>query len=624
MGSNVGKPDRHDIAPSSREPRREVLVRRFSCAALALAVVICFSPAFAASFVSWDDLDNLIKNTRWRGLGPAELKWMFTSFHLGHYQPLTWLSFAVDHALWDLEPSGYHATNILIHAANAVLFFLLARRLIHIGVAGADPALGAPARVDLTLSAAFAAALWALHPLRVESVAWVTERRDVLSTLFLLLAALAYLSAVEPGAPRVHSRRAYWLAVVMLLLSCLSKAWGMSFFVLLLALDVYPLRRLPANPLRWFSRDSARVLVEKSPMVVIGVATAVLAANAQHAGQATKSLSEWPLASRVSQSLYGLSFYLEKSIAPTDLAPLYQLPAKLNPLEPRFLGAYFLVAAVGIGLLLALRRSRAPALPAAIAIYTVMLAPVLGILQSGEQLVADRYSYIATMPVAVLTAIAGLWAYNRIRAGRALAASRVGPLLGPVAAIPVVSLGALSFAQTTIWHDSLSLWEHAVAVAPCSASYDYLGDELLRQDRPNNAADAYQQAAELSPRDGRAWFCLANVLKDQGHTDEAEHAYVEATKCLSVAYQAYQNLGLMYLGMGRKDDAYRQFELAVADLEDQSKGTRPLSGGPYMVLGLARKDQGRLDEAAALFRKAVPFQDTHEDALRQLQALGRS
>src|SRR5262245_60180833 len=240
--------------------------RWLGAGALVLLVLVSFSPAFSAQFLAWDDADNLIKNQHWRGASAENLRWMFTTFHLGHYQPLTWVSFAIDYELWRMDPGGYHGTNILIHAANAALFFVLARRLLHIGVTRSDPERGGPVRPELTLAAAVAAALWAVHPLRVESVAWVTERRDVLSTLFMLLSALAYVHAVEIGVPRVRSWAAYGLAVLLLALSCLSKAWGMSFFVLLLALDAYPLRRLSGNPLRWLSRDSLRVLAEKAPM----------------------------------------------------------------------------------------------------------------------------------------------------------------------------------------------------------------------------------------------------------------------------------------------------------------------------------------------------------------------
>src|SRR5262245_32043414 len=173
---------------------RDARYRWLGAAALVLLVIVSFSPAFSAQFVSWDDTDNLIKNSHWRSFTPQSLRWMFTAFHLDHYQPLTWLSFAVEYTFWGMDPSGYHGTNILIHAINAVLFFLLARRLLHIGLTGADPRRGGAARPELTAAAALAAALWAVHPLRVESVAWVTERRDVLSTLFMLSGALAYIN----------------------------------------------------------------------------------------------------------------------------------------------------------------------------------------------------------------------------------------------------------------------------------------------------------------------------------------------------------------------------------------------------------------------------------------------
>jgi cytochrome c-type biogenesis protein CcmH/NrfG len=629
MGSSPEQNKQTSPARADASPPEKGRVWLLSGAIVAL-ILVCFSPAFSAGFVSWDDADNLLKNPHWRGFSLENIRWMFTAFHIGHYQPLTWVSYAIDFELGKMDPAGYHAVNVLIHAANAVLFFVLTRRLMRIAASAHPPAAETGTR-DLTIAAAIAAGLWALHPLRVESVAWVTERRDVLSTLFMLGAALAYVSAASVGGPKLRSCRAYWLSVLLLALSCLSKAWGMSFFVIMLALDVYPLRRLSSNPVRWFSKDALRVAIEKLPMVAIGVATAVVAAKAQSAGRAAKPLEEWPLAARLAQSCYGLWFYVQKSLAPSNLSPLYQLPDHFNPFESRFVIAYVFVAIVAVAVLIAWRRRpAAPIIPVAAAIYVILLSPVLGLLQSGEQLVADRYSYIATMPLAILVGAGWLWLMKR--AEDSPEGPRAAILLKSVAAVAALSLGALTYSQSTVWHDSLTLWSHAVAAAPCSFSCDYLGDELLHRshegkdpkDRSALAEDAarsYQEAVRLSPHDGRAWFSLATLLNEYGRKTEAEQAFLNAAPYLPVAYQAYQNLGYLYAEQGRNDEAIHQFELAVADLEDPTKSRRPLSGGPYMALGLARKKQGRIQEAVALFKKAEPYQDTHEVALRELLAL---
>src|SRR5205085_5607663 len=175
-------------------------------------------------------------------------------------------------------------------------------------------------------------------------------------------------------------------------------------------------------------------------------ATAILAAKAQHAGQATKTLSEWPLSGRIVQSFYGLWFYVLKSIAPSNLSPLYQLPPDVHPFEPRYLVAYAFVAAATFAVVFAwIRRPDAPAVPVAAAVYLVMLAPVLGLLQSGEQMVADRYSYIAAMPLAMLVGAGGLLLYQRLR-GASGDPARAGPLLGTMGAVAVLSLGALTYA----------------------------------------------------------------------------------------------------------------------------------------------------------------------------------
>src|SRR5216117_3621169 len=281
---------------------------------VALFTLAAFLPALQNQFVNWDDKDNFLDNPHYRGLGWIHLWWMWTT-HLGHYIPLTWMTLGLDYLLWGMNPLGYHLTNLLLHAANAVVFFFVVRRLLTL-------ALPSPSERGhaLAVSAGVAALVFAIHPLRVESVAWVTERRDVLSGLFYLSAILLYLRACERGA---RGRGWYWLAVAVFGCALLSKSMVVNLPVVLLILDVYPLRRL-GGAIGWWSEPARRIYVEKIPFVLLAAAAAAIAVMAQLSKSAMISLAQLSMPGRLAISAYGLSFYLWKMVVPVNLSPFYE------------------------------------------------------------------------------------------------------------------------------------------------------------------------------------------------------------------------------------------------------------------------------------------------------------
>ncbi|MDD5655812.1 MAG: tetratricopeptide repeat protein [Elusimicrobia bacterium] len=428
--------------------------RPLLAAALALAA---FLPALRNDWATnWDDGIYLLSNLAWRGFGTAELRWMWTAFFSGHYHPLTWMSYALDYSVWGLRPFGFHLTNLLLHAANAGLFFFVARRLLAAGGAGA----AAPA------GAFWAAVFFAVHPLRTESVAWAAERRDLLSGLFLLLSLLAYLRrCAGEGRPRL------WLAASLLAyaLSLLSKAIGVSLPAVLLLLDWYPLRR----PLR-------RVWLEKLPYAALAVAAALVGLAAQYSGRSLWGWHQHGLAQRLAQGAYSAAFYLAKTVWPANLSPLYELRVPFDPAQPRFLLAAA-AAILATWLAWRLRRSR-PWWLATWLCYLATLTPVCGVLaQYGPQLVADRYSYLACLGPAVLLGAAA--ARSRARWAAALAAG----------------LAVLSWRQTGYWRDADALWNRVLAVAPDSAiAHNNLGVLLSRRGELEGARRHFTRALELN------------------------------------------------------------------------------------------------------------------------------
>jgi Tfp pilus assembly protein PilF len=576
---------------------------------VAFASFLAFWPALDAEFVNYDDDKLFVTNSSYRGFDAARLRWMFTTTFMGHYQPLTWLSSAVDFKISGTEPSSYHRTNLLLHALNALVLYFVAMRL-----------LAAALRIErddhplaLRAAAAVAAMLFAVHPLRVESVAWASERRDVLSVLFLLLAVAAYLRAFPPQRPQVGSWRWFVASWGLLILSLLSKAWGMSFVVVVIILDLYPLRRLPGQVSRWLRQEFRPVWLQKLPYLALGLAAAAMAGYAQRSAlQTMKSLEEWGAVERIVQVCYGLGFYVWKTMWPTRLAALYELPYRLDPFELRYVLSYVAVAAGVIAVFL-LRRRR-PSVLAAAAVYVIIVAPVLGMAQSGPQFVADKYSYVCCIGWALLAGGALLSLWRRRGAGPRGAAG------GIAAGLALVVLFALTCRQTSVWQDSKSLWGHALAVGrPSSTAQLNYGILVRKEGRIDEAIEHYQAALELRPDSGEAWFALGNAAKAKKDYLLAEAAYHEAARFMAQKNRAYFNLGNMYYNnLKRRDDSIKAYRAAIEHIKAVPKVFSP---GPYLALGIALKDKGDIQGAREALEVARRHKKTRQRAEKELTAL---
>ena len=334
---------------------------------VAVVTFVAFLPALRAGFVAWDDQTNFLENLDYRGLGPTQLRWMWTTFLLGHYVPLSWMTLGLDYVVWGMNPAGYHLTSLLLHCADAVLVYFLARRILRLTGVVAPTADG----MSLAIPAAFAALLFAVHPLRVESVVWITERRDVLSGLFYLSSLLFYLRYVE----RTTAKRLwYWLALGMFVAALLSKGSAVTLPPVLLILNVYPLRRLGGEN-GWWTTSAKRVYRELLPFVVLAMAFVVMTFVA------LQRMSQLAVPQKIAVSAYSLAFYLLKTIAPVNLAPLYDLPRHVDPTEPVYVVSYFVVIAF-TGLAWILRRRR-PGVTVAWVLFVLILFPLLGVHQNG-------------------------------------------------------------------------------------------------------------------------------------------------------------------------------------------------------------------------------------------------
>lgn len=564
-------------------------------AALALGVaavtLVMFAPAIKNGFVNWDDLPALLENRHFRGFGWAQLQWMFTTFHMGLYQPLSWLTYALDHFFWGMNPHGYHLTNILLHAACAAAFFLLCARLLAAATRPRD--ITGPGTL---LAAAFAALCFSVHPLRVESVAWITERRDVLSGLFYLLSISLYVRARPPGG--AGGRLRFSLAAFVLAL--LSKGITVTLPAALLILDVYPLRRLPADPRLWSSPQSRPVWREKIPYIILAAVFAVAGYVAQ--GSALRSYSDFGLGDRVLHSLFSTMFYVSKTALPLNLSPLYQLSGGALPVY--LLGGMFFIAVTAALFFL---RGRWPAgLPAWI-FYLVTLAPVMGIVKFGAQAAADRYTYLACLPFAILAGAGFLAAWEagagKFRRGCAAAA-----------VILVLTLGWLTNAQIKVWRDSETLWTRVLALDPeIDLAHNNLGTDLLERGKTEEAVRHFREALRINPAYPGTYYNLGKAWDEKGLYTEAAAYYLETLRLDPAFARAAYNLGLILEKQGKPGQGLFYYEQAI-------KADPGFAGARYNA-GTLLAGLGDLPKAVKYFTEAVMIDPEHADARINLCAL---
>jgi tetratricopeptide (TPR) repeat protein len=557
--------------------------------ALSVAVVTsaAFFPALLNDFVNWDDDTILTNNPYYRGLGWEQLRWMFTTFLMGHYQPLSWMTFGVDYLIWGMDPLGYHLTNLLLHAASSVLFYYVSGRLLS---AALSPEPGSNGwRLDA--SAAVAALFFAIHPLRVESVAWATERRDVLSGFFYLWTIAFYLRAASTRETS-SGKRWLWVTLLAYVLSLLSKATAMTLPVVLLLLDIYPLRRLKGGPLEWLKGESRGVLLEKLPFFALAFGFAGAALFAQHTTGALKPLDQFDLISRTLQACFAVMFYLYKTIVPARLAPIYELPVDAGPWFWVFVVSG--LAAVAITLALVIFARRWPALAASWFYYIIVLAPVTGIAQSGPQLVADRYSYLACLSWSLL--LGG--AFFRLLRPQTMRTTWQRAFAAAAAIITTLGLGVLTWNQTEVWRSAGTLWQHAIAVTPSSSIAHYnLGRTHERENNAARAVESYRRAIAVNPSHSKAHFNLAGLLFRQGLVDEAMEHYRRVTEIRPDHADAHNNLGLLLEIKGDLEGASSEYQKAISMDPNHDKA--------FFNLGELLAKQGELAGATGSYQRAA-------------------
>ena len=560
-------------------------MRMLASAGLFAVTLVVFAPVRHHDFILYDDNIYVTENPHLRkqDVGREGLRWAFLEPYEANWIPLTWLSLEVDHALFGLDASGYHATNAVLHASSAaLLLWVLARATGFLG------------------SSAFVAGVFALHPLHVESVAWVAERKDVLSGLFFVLTLGAWCAyARRPGFLR------YALALLGFALGLLAKSVVVTLPFVLLLLDFWPLGRLLASG----RAGIRRACLEKLPMLAIAAAVAVVTYRVQQKMGAMSTLEGIPLRARIENALVSYVAYLRQTIWPADLAVFYPHPMRSLPVWPS-LGAAALLAALTAGALAMWRRR--PWLAVGWLWYLGMLVPMLGLVQVGLQSRADRYTYLPQIGLSIAVAWEIADRLGRSRARHAVAAA--------AGALVLILLGIATRAQLGHWRDTETLFQHALAVTRDNfVAHQGIGQVRLKRGDLDGALEAMSEAVRINPH-WSARAGLAEVLAKRGMLDEAIWNYGEAVRDkpdgegIRVAY------GRLLEQRGWHDEALQQYALAIALDERINNGLA--SASIHALIGQAWAARGQTERAVASYEKALALDPDLAEARANL-ALAR-
>jgi len=534
---------------------------------LAGMTLFLYHPVVNHDFINLDDWQYVLNNREvTAGVTLRGLGWTFTSFHASNWHPLTWLSHMIDVEIYGLDPGGHHGTNLFFHILNTVLLFLILTRMT-----------GAPGKSGIV------AALFAFHPLHVESVAWVAERKDVLSTFFLFLMLGAYALYVErPG------RWKCGIALVFFALGLMAKPMLVSAPFLLLLLDVWPLRRRPVP-------DRPPSKTEKIPFFALAVLSSGITLYAQASGGAMRSLEAIPLADRAANALVSAVTYMGKMFWPAGLSVFYPYPAAI-PFW-KVLGAAALLVLITVFVFR--EKARRPWFFTGWLWYLISLFPVIGIVQVGPQSMADRYTYIPLIGLF----IALTWAVDETLSRRRFPVFASASLV----LILLAGLSSTTWFQLSHWKNSRSLFTHALEVTENNAlAHNNLAVALADDGEREAAVNHFQEAIRVNPRHFSAHFNLANHLVALGRGDQAVFHYREAIRFNPGYTAAHNNLGVVLLRQGNLEGAEAHL------LEALKHG--PVKEGMLFNMAMIFVSRGENEKAAQLLREALEVNAGYAEA----------
>jgi hypothetical protein len=550
---------------------------QYNLAALAaFATFLVYLPALQNAFVGvWDDNAYVAENPHIRSFDTAFLRWAFSTTLMGNWNPLVWISHALDYALWGLNPLGHHLTSIILHAINTGLVVLLAVKLLEAGRARATSNESASFLNDraVLIAAGVAGLLFGIHPVHVESVAWVSERKDLLCALFFLLSIVAYTKYIgtwesgagdqeseenrgdEAGGKSYFLNKHYLLALGFFILALLSKPMAVSLPVVLLILDWYPFNRIR-------SEHTLQVaFLEKIPFLALTVAFSIIAILAQSAGESIGSLELIPLSSRLLVAPKALIAYLGKMLLPLNLIPFYPYPKDVSVLSLEY-GVSILVAII-VTAACVLFMTKQKFLLSAWAYYVITLIPVLGIVQVGNQAMADRYTYLPSLGPFFAFGLLVAWLGEKVNKLRRSGILR--RFMYTAAALCLFfPLSSMTFKQIAIWENGLVLWDHVIAKGYESATaYNNRGLALDETGQRAAAIADFERAVALDPRSYFAYNNMGVIYGKEGLFDKSIEYFLKAVALDPGYADSYCNLGLSYFNIRQYDNAFINYNKAI-------------------------------------------------------------
>ena len=519
---------------------------------LVVSTIVAYEPVRHNGFVNYDDNQYVFNNPNVKGgITQQSIIWALTNFNISYWHPVTWLSHMLDCEIYGLNPLGHHITNVIIHIINSVLLFLLLSKI-----------------TGTVWRSGFVAAAFALHPVHVESVAWIAERKDVLSGLFWILSMFAYVHY----AKRPNVRR-YAIVLLTFTMGLMSKPMMVILPLALLLLDYWPLDRLnlrqdkPTDIPSVYQKASIwHLLAEKIPMFVLSAVLSIFTFAAQKQTGVVSNLEVWPLYVRVINALSSYSRYIAKILYPVDLAVLYPPPIKMTTDAA-------VLAIVGVVLLLRFWGRGRKWLVMGLFWYLVTLIPMIGLVQSGFQIMADRYTYIPSIGVFIIIA----WGVAEIIAKL----PQPKRLAGAAGAAVLIAMVMITRVQVSYWRDSSTLFEHAIAVTQNNATIHYnYGLDLFEKGQYDKAIEHFKETSRISPKYPAARNSICLTLLAQKKLDEAIGCFNDIIKERSDwpgVYMAYYNLGAAYQEKGDFTQAAANYEKVLTLKPDFVPAQKSLS-----------------------------------------------
>ncbi len=552
----------------------------YLCLALVAMVAATFFPALRAGFVNYDDPDYVTANPQvQKGLTWDAIAWAFRTGHAANWHPVTWVSHLVDVRLFGMQPAGHHFTSILVHALSSCLAFLVLRQMT-----------GALWR------SFFVAGLFAIHPLRAESVAWIAERKDVLATFFFLGALWMYAGWVRHSA----SRWRYIAALFLFALGLMSKPMIVTLPFVLLLMDYWPLHRFgsmtEAPPV-----SLARAIYEKIPFFCLAIAAATITYLVQEKGGAGEAAAAVPFGGRVENALVSCVRYLGKLIFPADLAVFYPHPGTWPMASVLAASALLLTMTT----LVFCQRKARPWLLVGWLWYLGMLVPVIGLIQVGAQSRADRYTYLPCVGALILL----VWGVNDVMSRW----DHRGAMRALAAVAAVICCAVMTYQQTGFWRDSETLFRHALAITENNALAHFnLGVALQEKGERVDAINEFRAALQIAPQDAKIHRNLGVVFEEVGQYDAAASEFLEALRCKPDFADAHLNLAVVLDETGHSAEAVEQYREAIR--------LDPDSADAHNNLGVALGKLGEQNAAMTEFEKALAINPAHADAHLNLGA----